>query len=275
MRQNYWTCSKFADWVRGTAKPGAATSKGWREWKQESKSKHPFRYWLADEALGTLQDIWMWIPDKINDVRYYINNRWVNQTHGMYAKSLKKGQWHEFETRLLHSAFDQLVDFVEVEQAWHHVMWSEEARERFNTPWWRKQWWSRWGMTWRCPDAGIEYLIWASGLVQNEFIDKDHKDYGKPTQQAVTAKETLELYKWWKVTRPARPDPMDASGWSAVCEKRRQKYNDDVMWEDNNKEERKESRKALLLSHKIEEQYDKEDEQMLIRLIKIRKGLWT
>ena len=275
MRSNYWTCSKFADWLRGPAKPGAATSKGWRDWKKEAKAKHPIRYWIADEALGTLQDIWMWVPDKINDVRYYINNRWVSQTHGMFSRSLKKGQWHEFETRLLHSAFDQLIDFVEIDQAWHHVMWNDEAKTRFETPWWRKQWWSRWGMTWRCPDAGIEYLIWASGLVHDEFVDKDHKDYGKPTQQAIVAKETLELYKWWKVTRPARPDPMDASGWSAVCEKRRKKYDDDIMWEDNNKEERRESRKALDLSHKIEAQYDKEDEQMLIRLIKIRKGLWT
>ena len=92
MRSNYWTCSKFADWLRGTAKPGAATSKGWRDWKKEAKAKHPIRYWIADEALGTLQDIWMWVPDKINDVRYYINNRWVSQTHGMFSRSLKKGQ---------------------------------------------------------------------------------------------------------------------------------------------------------------------------------------
>ena len=33
--------------------------------------------------------------------------------------------------------------------------------------------------------------------------------------------------------------------------------------------------KALKLSHKIEAQYEKEDEQMMIRLIKVRHGLWT
>jgi hypothetical protein len=55
-RANYWSCSKFANWLRGTAKPGAATSKGWREWKNEAQRSHPVRYWIAEEGLGYVQD---------------------------------------------------------------------------------------------------------------------------------------------------------------------------------------------------------------------------
>jgi hypothetical protein len=34
-------------------------------------------------------------------------------------------------------------------------------------------------------------------------------------------------------------------------------------------------KRALDLTHKIEMQYEKEDEAMMIRLIKIRNSLWT
>jgi hypothetical protein len=275
--RDYWTCSKFADWLRGTMKPGAATSKGWNEWKKEAQTKHPVRFWIAEEGLDKLQDIWCWIPDRINDVRYYINNRWVHQTHGMVSHSLKKGQWHEFETRLLHSVFDQLVDFIEIEQAWHHAMWSEDTCKKYQTPWWQKHWLFRWGKQWRCPDAGVEYLIWASGLTLGDSwgVDKTSEDYGKPTGQAQTAKELLELYRWWKYERPKRPDPMDASGWSDYCEQRRAKGHDFLDFQDKTPEEAEVSRIALDKSQEIENAYNKEDEEMLIRVIKIRQGLWT
>ena len=41
------------------------------------------------------------------------------------------------------------------------------------------------------------------------------------------------------------------------------------------KELKREGEKALKLTHKIEQQYEREDEQMMIRLIKIRDRLWT
>jgi hypothetical protein len=54
---NYWSCSKFADRIRGTAKPHALGLDEWDEWTEAAKKAHPFRYWLADTALNKLQDI--------------------------------------------------------------------------------------------------------------------------------------------------------------------------------------------------------------------------
>ena len=34
-RSNYWSCSKFADWIRGTTKGGAST---YRDWETDRKS---------------------------------------------------------------------------------------------------------------------------------------------------------------------------------------------------------------------------------------------
>lgn len=275
MRANYWSCSKFADWLRGTYKPSAETSKGWRLWNKAAKSSHPIRYWIVEEGLDHVQNFIHWPADRLNDVRYYINNRWIHTTHGMMSRSLEPGKWHEFETRLLHSTFDQLVNFVEIEQAWHHAMWDEKAREKYRTPWWQKHWFFRWGKVWRCPEAGVEHLEWASDLNLNDFHSPGDPEYNQPSPQAIAAKELLELYNWWKFDRPSRPDPMDESGWTAYCEIRREKGIDFLDFDDKTPEEAALSKAALDRSQEIENQYDQEDEEMLIRLIKIRRSLWT
>ncbi len=275
--RDYWTCSKFADWLRGTMKPNSATGKGWKQWKDEARAAHPIRFWLAEEGLDKLQDIWCYIPERINDVRYYINNRWVTRTHACTAspRDIKPGSWCDVGNRFLPCLFNELVDFVEVEQAWHHVLWDEEARKKYSVPWWRSGW-LRW-RTWRCPEAGMAYLDWASGLTQNDSwgIGKNDPDYGKPTYQAIAAREIKELYLWWKEVYPNRPDPMDASGWSAYCDMRREKGYDLLDFEDKTIEEEEMSKTALEKSHEIEEAYDREDEEMMIRLIRVRKSLWT
>ena len=273
----YWSCSPFADWLRGTKKLGAGTSEEWDEWTTAAKMKHNFRYWLAEEGLSHLQDFVYYIPNRLNDVRYYINNRWVSRSHSLTAHSrdIKPGNWCDVGNRFLPCLFNELVDFVEIEQAWHHCMWSDEAKTKFETPWWRKGW-LRW-RTWRCPEAGLEYLRWAETLTNEEFLEEGEKHKAEPTYQAKAAKEIIELYTWWTVTYRNRPDPYEASGWSAHCDTMRIKYPRSFLSSLNSKdpEDRKASDKAHKLLQKIEAAYEKEDEQMMIRLIKIRQSLWT
>jgi len=280
-RYNYWSCSKFADWIRGIEKGGAKTGRGWREWEEEGKKLHPVRYWIAEEALDAVQNFIWWPVDKLHDVKYYINNRWVTRTHSLTAhpSDIKPGQWQDVGNRFLPCLFNELVDFVEVELAWWHIAWSDkDERKKYNPPFWASGWF-RW-RTWRCPQAGLDNLDWQRNLVwKEEELGADHKDIGKPTYQAVKAQEILALYKWWKEVYPNRPDVYDASGWSAVCERRRQKNGDLGLGlfdsENETAAEKRETSKALKLSQKIEEQYNKEDEEMMIRLIKIRNSLWT
>jgi len=269
MRSNYWSCSKFADWLRGTDKPYAADVMGWRNWKLEAKSKHPIRYWLADEALDEIQNFVNWPADQLYALKYWFNNRFITKTHAL-TSNLERGKWHEFDQRLLHSMFDELVNFVEIEQAWWNIAWDDEARDRYQSPFYARGWF-RW-RTWRCPEAGINALQWASKLTDEEF--REDKENAEPTPQAIAAKETLELYHWWKNVRPNRPDSHDASGWTAYC-KRRTSKGYDIMESDLIEEEANERRTALDLCVKIEEDYHKEDEEMMIRLIRIRKSLWT
>jgi hypothetical protein len=270
---NYWTCSKFADWLRGTTKPKCGTGKEWREWEKAAKDKYPIRWWLAEEGLDYIQDFVTWPERKLNDVRYYINNRWVSHTHALTAHSrdIPRGEWRDVGNRFLPCLFNELVDFVEVEQAWHHVMWDEEARKKYHTPWYRSGW-LRW-RTWRCPDAGIDYLKWAVTLTNKEFIEEGEQE--EPTYQAKAAKEILELYTWWKEVYPKRLDAHDASGWTAYCDMRREKGYHLLDLEDKTPEEAEQCKTALDRTREIEEAYEKEDEEMMIRLIKVRQALWT
>ena len=50
-RSRYWSCSRFVDWLRGTAKISSGTGSEWRLWKTAAKETHPIRYWLAEEGL--------------------------------------------------------------------------------------------------------------------------------------------------------------------------------------------------------------------------------
>lgn len=273
---HYWSCSPFADWIRGTPKGSAKTADGWDDWENEAKRYHPVRYWIAEEGLSYLQDFVTLPVRKLYDIKYYVNNRWVTGTHSLTAhpRDIKPGNWCDVGNRFLPCLFNELVDFVEIETAWHHIAWSEEAKEKYKAPFWASGWF-RW-RTWRCPEAGIENLTWQSSLTYNEeWVDKTDKHYNKPTPQAVKAQEILDLYKWWKEVYPNRPDPYEVSGWTAYCEEKRDLNDGKLFGSKDTPKLKKQSNKASNLLRKIEAQYEKEDEQMMIRLIKVRHGLWT
>jgi hypothetical protein len=276
MRSNYWSCSKFADWVRGIKKGTAKTGRGWREWEEEGKRLHPVRFWIAEEALDAVQNFIWWPVDKIYDVKYYINNRWVSRTHSLTAhpRDIKPGQWRDVGNRFLPCLFNELVDFVEIETAWSHIAWSDkEAKAKYNAPFWATGWF-RWRV-WRCPQAGLDHLDWAMTLTNEEWLEEGEKHKAEPTSQALAAREIKELYTWWTEVYPKRPDPHDAGGWTAYCDMKRESGAHFLDLEDRTPEEAEMSKTALDKTHEIEQAYEAEDEAMMIRLIKVRRSLWT
>jgi hypothetical protein len=275
MRTYYWSNSKFATWLRGTDKPKAETWAGWRQWHKASKEQHPVRYWIAEEGLDRIQSFIWWPIDQLYNIKYYINNRWITRTHCLTAhpRDIKPGQWRDVGNRFLPCLFNELVNFVEVEQAWHHCIWDDEAKSRFNVPWYNQGWFRL--RTWRCPEAGLEYLRWAETLTNEEFLEEDKKHLAEPTYQAKAAKEIIELYNWWKNVYPNRPDPHDASGWTAIMDRHREQGRDFFDLESRSEEEKLERNAALDRCNEIEAAYNQEDEEMMIRLIRVRQSLWT
>jgi len=271
MRSNYWSCSKFANWLRGTVKPYSGTGDEWKKWEIDAKANHPIRHWMAEEGLDFLQNAVMWVPDKLYSFKYYAINRWIDQSNALVAhpKHIKPGQYMDLSYRVLYCLFDELVDFVEIESAYLNYRWDDEKQKGMK--WWQVGRWRT--RTWRSAEAGIEHLNWQMSLTDEEWLDEDKKHEAKPTSQAISAREIYDLYKWWTDIRPNRPDPHDVSGWSAHCDDQRKRgvgFMETDPLEDQDK-----IRAMLDQIRSIEADHEKEDTDMLIRLIKIRGHLWT
>ena len=276
MRSHYWTIGKFADWIRGTPKLKFGTSDQWDEWDRKASGQSPVRYWLAEEGLDYLQKVVYYVPDTLHSIKYYINNRWVTKTHALTAhpRDIKPGSWRDVGDRFLPCLFNELVDYVEVELAWWNIAWNDEARKKFEAPWYARGWF-RW-RTWRSAECGLANLEWQRNLRwKEEEVGKDFKGLGELTPQAIKAQEILDLYKWWTEVYPTRVDAHEVSGWSAYCDAKRDLNDGRLFGSKETPELKKQGSKALKLSSKIEAQYEKEDTDMLIRLIKVRHGLWT
>jgi hypothetical protein len=236
-RQNYWSCSSFANRIRGTEKPYALEWKAWEKWRIKAQARHPYRYWVAETLLDFLQDMLMLPIDIYRTIKIYICNRFIDKTH--YIKTgLKPGDYHEFDKKVLHGLFNELVDFVEIELA--HLMISDrKKRYKFKNH--------------RCVEASYDYFNWATNLTYNEEygILPNDPDYGTLTDQAVSTIKIKNLYEWWKVERPNRIDPF-----AIITEKTH-------------------GERYYRLINEMEREYEHKDTEKLIELIKIRASIWT
>jgi hypothetical protein len=187
-------------------------------------------------------------------------------------------QWTGFEPgyrdprqRLLHTPFQILCDYIELECAYQSD-WGE------GETWWRKLPVIRfWIDPQRRPFKGLEYLKF--------YIEGDDEHW------AEFAKECLFIYLWWKYARPHRDEPMDLSGWSEFDDRMEEKYgsmldnlepncNEEgkitsyTYVDRKTEEEQEQQRKLFNKLTEIEKQYNDEDEEMLCRLMKIRLYMW-
>lgn len=258
-RTNYWSNSKVADLIRGEPLPSSLSSEGWNIWKNRMETTNKIRYFLS-ESLDSLQNVVMYPVDLFETFRYYIRCRFFDKRHMLKSK-LKPGEYYELDTRILHALFDSLVDFVEQDKAW--MQWiSSKDTTKMRKPGYFARTFGRW----RDPVAGVKYLYWECSLTK-DWLDSNDPERNDPSDQAIAAKEILELYEWW-IRRASRPDPYDLSGWSdLVKNKSLLDFSGGVVDESE--------RSMLNALSAIESSYEAEDEAMLIRLIKIRQRLWT
>ena len=275
MRSRHYQDTWLFTWLRTSVfkieKPRAMAWGGWAKWENELKSDRPVAYFVTEILPDWLEKPAQWTVDPVYDATYYLRNRFVRQTH-MVHTDLEQGVWHEYESRILHGMFTELVDFVEVEQAWHTCIWDEKARKKYQMPWWRDNWLFYWH-EWRCPAAGIDYLKWCMTLDDPALPVHDRNP-----SQADHAREVLTLYTWWKDIRATRRDEYEEAGFTQFNDRMAAKYGK-VDFDPDDKQltaqERKEKHTIYSRVHEIEEARHQEDEAMMIRLVKIRRGLWT
>jgi len=248
---------RFKRWMNYDP-PFSLSSKGWRLFNKEFKEVAPIRYYLNNDFKRNFILPILWKYDAIRDWVLY---RTIRRYHKLDT-GLKPG-YHDIVTKMLHVNFNMLKDFVEVEQAWQAFWWGDEGKLE---PRWKK-YIPFYYRNFRRPDLGVEHFKWASTL-----DDPNLPPHERSVQQAKDAREILVLYKWWVEDRPARKEiehtPYNDQGLGGIlgC------FDDDF---DRDAEDFKAHVSSMEAASRQEEDWNNEDEEMLIRLIKIRKGLWT
>lgn len=245
-------------------KPKALTWDAWEDWHESTKNSQPWAYWFYETLPNFFSSCKGKITDPIKDTRYWIRVRLLDRYH-VINTGLKPG-YHEFEERSLHGMFNMLVDYVECELAWKSAIFGDADKKKY--PWWSKGWFRFKNA--RMPTCGIDHLKWESTLDSPNLPSGGRSDW-----QAEKARIVLDLYHWWKYVRPLRKDPMDLSGWSDICDEKRKRGIKPLSNKGMTKQDKQREREALDKCQAIEQAYDDEDTEQLIRLVKIRKGLWT
>jgi hypothetical protein len=267
MTRHYQDSTIF-NWLRDRVfrveKPYALPWGGWEKWEKEYKETRPVAFFITETLPDWLEKPGEWFVDPVYSAKYYLRNRFITKTH-VLKTGLEPGKWHEFENRVLHGLFTELVDFVEIEQAWHHVMWDEDARKKFGVKWYHHNQWTRWA-EWRCPEAGLAYLQWCMNL-------------DEPEHQRDNARETMVLYTWWKEVYLTRKEEWEETGLRAFWDSMEFNHGDDwIGLGKKTKMTRSEQAEYQRLTQAVtdlEEARFQEENDMMIRLIKLRRGLWT
>jgi len=243
--------------------PGALSSTGWRYFRKEFKEKAPIRYYLNNEFKKTF--IWP-VKHKWQAINDWIRYRTINRYH--IIRLDLSPDYHGAEEQILHANFKILKDFVEIESAWHYL-WQhpEEDINRKNFFYRHIRLYRRWkNRNLRRPDFAMKYYEWAATL-----DDPSLPPHERCVEQAQTAREIIALYKWWTIDRAARknidPVPYSNQGLGILSS-----LDDDF---DRNAPDYKRWQEEHKRQEELEQEWDEEDTEMLIRLIKIRKNLWT
>jgi hypothetical protein len=96
-------------------------------------------------------------------------------------------------------------------------------------------------------------------------VEKEDPLYGQPMPQSQQHQEILDLYHWW-LERPNRIHPE-----CPLPDKMRYLFSSEKL----SPEEREMIDEWIKTSNETDERYRNEDDDMLVRLIKVRHSLWT
>jgi hypothetical protein len=251
------TKNRFLHWL-GYQPPGALSAKGWRLFRQEFKKNAPIRYWLTHDFKRTF--VWP-VKRKVNKVREYIRYRTYRKYH-MVDTGLEPG-YYGVEHIMLHTNFNLFKDFVECELAGSNYAWSSE---RVGETWFQKYMpFYRVFKPFRSKEWAMRYFEWASKLDDPSLPAHERCDH-----QAIAAREMRELYLWWTESVPNRKlheaEIYSDQGLDMSI------LDDDF---DHSAPDYVKYRNAYDLNEELRKKWMEEDDEMLARLIKIRRSLWT
>jgi hypothetical protein len=236
--------------------PYALPVGGWEIWKNDLRKQHPIIYFLTE----FVPDIWRSLKHTfitpIYNIVYNIRCRFVKKYY-LIDTRLPRTSYYDITEKMLWANFAMLQDYVEIELAQMFEWSNKPISNQFTSSqkgmlycqYFFEQWESE------CKKDGCPEDIFNPG-----YVDSIKQFY----------KEVYDLYNWWVFGRPIRINAFDLSGYYTTITKYpeydKRKINDNIP------DEIGECYKKI---NEIETSYAIEDQEMLIRLIKIRERLWT
>ena len=260
MRKIKRLIKKFGSWLDYNP-PGSLSSKGWRLFNLEFKTNAPVRNWLTHDLR---RKFYLPVKWKYERASRWVRYRTVNKYH--IIDTGLPPDYYDTDTLMLHGNFNLLKNFVEVEQAWQKYCWSQDHKNSKN--WVEKHLPKLYRLfsPFRRPDLGVQHFEWAATL-----DDPNLPPFERSDQQAQDAREILSLYNWWVNIRPARqeiPSIEYNNQGLGILGALDDDFNHDA-------DDYKKNREIAEHNSKLDELWKEEDDAMLLRLIKIRRGLWT
>jgi hypothetical protein len=249
---------KFIEWMKYNP-PYYATAEEWVDFDKDFKKNAPIRYFFCK---GKFRNAWWKIKNFFEDIIDWIKYRTISKYH--IVDSGLSPNYYDIPELMLYTNFNLLVRYVEEELPALHS-WNEREKIKnlfgwkYYLPWFIKKH-LKYNKKYAI-EYGMVHLDWEQTLTGE--IDK---------QQAKVAKEIKELYLWWTEERPKRklPEYPDIE--------RENTHIFEVFsdkWRRENPEYAKAWKNYIEEANKLEEKWDEEDEEMLIRLTKVRQHLWT
>jgi hypothetical protein len=224
----------------GIKTPSALSLEEWSDYGDWLKKEHPYVWWFEEVLMDKVQDIFCYLPEKYRHARAYLRNRFIDKLHYL-PTHLKKGKYYDVDTRMLHGLFATLVVFVEDELGRYHLAMCGDKPEY---------------ISFTLKQHGLAHLSWEMSLTDENKV------------QAEGATEVMVLYHWWTEVRPNRTDPHDEFA-DNEC------FKDAVCFLGKPDEHHAERMRIYAIIDEAEQKYKQEDDDMMIRLVKIRGRLWT
>jgi len=244
---------RFVNWLNYNTPP-ALSSSGWRLFEKEYREEAPLRHFIMKDF--PRKYIWP-IKFRYRDISDWVRFRTYDRYH--IIDTGLKPDYYDTDARMFHGCFNELKNYVEVEKSWHYRCWHSEENPLawkyklpFSYKWYRE------------PELGIKSLEWESTLDDPNLPSHEQSPF-----QAVAAREILALYKWW-IDRPNRadPDPVSYDNQGFMLGPLDEDFNRDAPDYVAYRKHRDD--------HEIlEKQWDEEDDANFIRLIKVRRHLWS
>lgn len=238
---------------------GKEPIRNYNKWLETFKSERPVRWFIWNYIFNPIETLHDNICDFFCRHWNYFANRFIERRHvvKLGKDHTERGHWYAMGHYAFHLPFQLLVDHVEI-----HCSKTYRNAGFFKSVFWPSN-------RMRNREEGLEFLKEESELVLDESwgVFPDSPNYGKPAHQAIIAKETIELYLWYKDVYPNRKDPYDF-----YCEGGEYVILSDELKKGLITQEqfRAKTKKLSAKVDRLEKQSFDEENKMLARLMKIR-----